>query len=277
MLAAASVGLVAGCRVIDPPPLGPHPDDVVRHAAATPRPWPGPCRSTTVADVGRFTVDARYDDRGRRVEELTRHATAAGEVRQTRTRWYHDDTGRRSLMVVSDAEGRRFTRYLYDLRGVLVAELVGDVDGKLVRRHERHYDDAGRLVARVTIDPWTDEILDRRELHYDARGRFEGELRWWPDQPREWVSVSVDAEGRVVRRRSDPGLRGVWDSVERYDYDLAGRLTRVAVERAGAPVESSWFTYDPAGNLLRAETFEGGAHLSSVTDHDYACWTANTP
>ncbi|HEU0079233.1 MAG TPA: hypothetical protein VFQ76_16380, partial [Longimicrobiaceae bacterium] len=168
----------------------------------------------------------RYDERGRRVEEVYRMADGtvlgtarwehgpAGPVRETRT----DGGGlvRRVHEMRYDAEGRlveRTTRETNAVRGL--SQSHAPVPG----RETFSYRDGGRTVETESFAP-DGTPRGRKVERFDARGRIVEVEKFGPDgAPEPAETFSLDDAGRLART-----VRGVerWS----YDDDRHGNWTR---------------------------------------------------
>lgn len=195
----------------------------------------------TVRPDGSRTVN-RYDERGRRVEEVR---SMADGVVLAATTWEHGPAG---AVRESWRDGSGLVRYVHDLRH--------DAEGRLAERTIREENGVGGLAASHAPVPGR-EVLTYRDggrtvetqsfapdgaprgktiERFDARGRMVERERFGPDgAPEPAESVRLDDAGKVVRT-----VRGVerWS----YDDDRPGNWTRkrwlIAPEGGGEPVET---------------------------------------
>ncbi len=137
------------------------------------------------------------------------------------TRYRHDRKGR--LLEVETADGKRQI-YERDKKGRLTALIRPDSVNEVVA-----YDRAGNLVKALDAEGRPVEMA------YDRYGRL--------IERRVWTGGKDD---RIVNNRDG------W-SVTTYQYDLAGRLTRLT-NAAGA---SMAFSYDPMDRLIQETGFDG--------------------
>ncbi len=219
-------------------------------------------------------VSWTYDDQGRR--------TSRTDVQGT-TVYRYDEQGRldtvynpnfQPLRYGYDAKGRltkltlpggRVVSYAYDdsdrllsVRGDLGTTQYGydPVTGRLTERTLPNgivtgyaYDAAGRLVE-VTHHNASGDLLLGFSWQIDDQGRPVSETRETP-QSKETTVVTYDAQGRIATVAFPDGR------TTSYDYDTAGRRSRVT-ETRGAAVTVSDSLYDDFGRLVRSgnETFE---------------------
>jgi hypothetical protein len=230
----------------------------VVHAQAD-APLPGPCSTTEDGPSGRVVVAYEYDVRRRLVREVEHGAT-----RQVQRLWSYDDAGRRARQIVVEGDRLRAIWYVYDDRGLLV-RTEDDATGKrdVVLRHDRNYDDRGKLVRLATTRP-DGEVLREQALHYDNAGRLAWEtVVRGPDTDR--IAIDLDPAGRIVARRSKR-------EAQRFAYAMTGRLASMTVERNGRPHLERRYAYDSAGNLMHVQTRDAAGRPLRTTIHSYACW-----
>ena len=138
----------------------------------------------------------------------------------------------------------------------LVVEISCDDEGRIVTRqhtfrgnpamrYEHRYDDAGRLVEVDSINPRTQQIIDRVAHGYDDSGR---------------------------RSRSTKMVSGRPDEVTTRTFDDEGRLLAERITRDGNEIRSRILRYDEAGCLVEdATTLANGKTSRTVMEFDKDC------
>ena len=236
-------------------------------------------RLQSYAIDGKEVFRNTYDEKGR----LTATEDALGRVR----RLIYDAKGLPENIILPDGSSMRFSR---DERGNILG--VTYPDGVMVRYR---YDALNRMTELTDAEGNTvryqydarDHLLSVtnkegavRRFSYDVSGRmtevqdFDGGIYQitYDDMGRP-ASVR-DKEGRVSRREYD--LAGnvaaeIFPSGEivSYEYDRENQLTKARrTAEGGEEGIIVDYTYDPAGNLLKAEAGDGKKVLSS-TSYEY--------
>ncbi|NLF17685.1 MAG: RHS repeat protein, partial [Lentisphaerae bacterium] len=212
----------------------------------------------TYDDAGRLTAEIGPDGRQRRYAyEGSRLVQVVDpDGRTTRLEW--DDLGRVTRTTTANpAAGQSLTRrYHYDSSGRL-CRIDDDRGITLI-----DYDEAGREIGRH--DPVTGSI----GYAYDAAGRCVEVT-----SAAQTVACDYDPLGRLMAVRSGRDLATLaYDDVGRvesvtlpngltrlYDYDDAGRITRLAyaATAGGEEVASFAVDYDATGRCRRATSSDG--------------------
>jgi RHS repeat-associated protein len=261
--------------------------------------------STEVDPRGGITT-VEYDPAGR-VAKMTNPEVklSGGQLAKPVESWTYDGAGSVTSATAPDGS---ITRYEYDALGRLVAQIAPpQVAGGEPRRSTFDWTDAGQLSATV------DAAGRRQSWTYDKRGQ-QATASSWHENTEFTTSYTRDAAGRITGT-SDPLGNGdttdydyygrVYqvqdddDVLNRYAYDVAGRVTRVEhghtghrevteYDGLGNPVAKSRYdsndllidtttsSFDPAGNVLAVSGPLGTGYewtydaLSRVTTETYA-------
>ncbi len=237
-------------------------------------------RLLSYAIDGKEVFHNTYDEKGR----LTATEDALGRAR----RLTYDEKGMPESIILPDGSSMKFSR---DERGNILSATYPD--GVMARYR---YDELNRLTELIDAEGNTvcyqydarDHLLSVtnkegavRRFSYDVSGRmtevqdFDGGIYQITYDDMNRPESVRDKEGRVSSREYD--LAGnvtaeIFPTGETasYEYDRENRLTKVrrmaeGGEEAGIVID---YTYDPAGNLLKAEAGDGKKVLS-VTSYEY--------
>lgn len=225
------------------------------------------------AAAGARLVTYVYDPLGRSTEETA--WTSDGSVRLKTTRWKYDDRGRKIEEVRLDGKGQITGRstYEYDSFGRRTSEAVYDRSGSTPLRVLRWaYDEWGNQNQQTDLAPDGQTVLGRLDWKYDSRGRRVTEIRWGPgaraiissvnwsydDRGNKTSEVVYDKDGETILSRAT------------WKYDAAGNLLQEArYGRGGAErVLLKSYEYDEHGHL-RIER-EIGPHGEVQAERRYA-------
>ena len=186
----------------------------------------------------------------------------------------------RTIRYATDPLGRIFKKTLPD---GFIEEFAYDANGNLVKTEnihgsvKREFDAEGRLIEEVlgtftiknTYDANGDRVARETSLgsliayEFDALDQAVS-IRINQDEP---MRIERDAAGRIARERLSPQLS------RRFGYSADGYLTEQSVSANDAPLFTTCFEYDSAGNLSQRSDSQYGTDvyrydpLCRVTEH----------
>ena len=166
----------------------------------------------------------------------------------------------------------------YDGDGALTADYTFDYDGDFLvgitsRTYGDHpyesnvdlsYDDEGRLVSRISINPHGQGTNSGEEYTYSNDGHLLHAYLWMSDGGDDWsggAGVEVyeyDSSGKLIRMAEDYDF---YSSITDYIYNEHGMLERAVTsitdESGGSHTETTAYSYDAQGRLIK-EFITGG-------------------
>lgn len=222
--------------------------------------------------TGTPTVRRRlYLRRQGRLEAIELHVD--GELKH-RSEHRYDAMGR--LFLISDGSSR--TTFSYHGGSKVVARETHVYAGQ---QSESVFDEHGRLTLRTSPE-MTHQFAYPEEGRTDSVYRSQSSTGWT-----EQRTVLQEVEGRIAQRwyvaasqwTDDDSLRrGQFAIANRWTYACTGELLKMErdVNQDGLAEERTEYSYDPSGNLLQVQQFNGcGEAIYESQVYDYACRNQN--
>lgn len=218
--------------------------------------------------------------------EKTKSVTTNKEGDKTTTK-YNTKTGQKTSKVRVDAEtgDKTTTKYKYDKNGNLDSKVAKttrkESDGKthVVSYAQTNYDDNGKKTGKTVMDA-KGNFVSKTAYEYDKDGKLKTTntekadgstkvVNYDPSTGKRANAVVSNAEGLVTKKTSYNINTGVRTSVERYDYDDNGQVSRTRTYGFDANGKhTTRQMYNADGELTRASRYEYNED-GSMNRYDY--------
>ena len=213
-----------------------------------------------------FNTFYHYDQRGRLTGKTTPDADGDGDGSPT------DE----SATYAGDYQ------YKYDVTGNLRFAQDPNLRASSGDYLYYKYDDLNRLIesgiytgstsfgsANPDNDTWPTSSITKKTA-YTYEGNFLTRVDTWEGGVNDYVTYIYDRFGRV--RNMTVTISGLGSKTMRYEYDVAGKHTKVSYQDAQSDAFYTWYTYDAQGRLAEVKTNTANNVGTATREAAYTYW-----